>query len=249
MLSTERRAKYIVVFDPLDGSSNIDVNISIGTIFGVLRRPVDHKEPSARPTSCVPGRDLLAAGYVLDGSSTRPGDQHRQGRRGCARLHATTRRWASSSCSHENLCIPERGKTYSINEGNTAVWPDEVRRWVAWDRRGGIAHHRRGQDTGTGRILRRPLLGTLVADPRTLGTLLKGGIFVYPPDRKNPGGKLRLLYEANPSPSSSRPRRKATTGRERILDIMSSEKLHQRTAGPRLPHDVDCYEQFMRGDR
>jgi fructose-1,6-bisphosphatase I len=235
VLSNDPRAKYVVVFDPLDGSSNIDVNGTIGTIFGVLRKR-DATQEVANDDFFVPGRDLLAAGYVLYGSSTM--------------LILTTGAGAVSGftydptvgeffLSHENIRIPQRGSTYSINEGNSAHWTDPVRRWNTW-----IKEVDKEQGTPYG--LR--YVGSLVADAHR--TLLKGGIFVYPGDRKSPNGKLRLLYECNPFAFIFEAAGgKATTGSERILDITPTT-LHQRA--PLVlgsPHDVDVYEQFMRGDR
>ena len=119
--------------------------------------------------------------------------------------------------SHENIRIPERGKTYSINEGNYATWTDEVKRWNAWIKE---------EDKETGRPYGCRYVGTLVADAHR--TLLKGGIFAYPADKKSRGGKLRLLYEANPFAFIFEAAGgKASTGSERILDIVP-EALHQR---------------------
>lgn len=236
VLSTDPRAKYVVVFDPLDGSSNIDVNISIGTIFGVLRR-ADSAGVAAESDFMSPGRDLLAAGYVLYGSSTMLVIS--TGAEGGVHGFTYDPTVGEFFLSHENIRIPERGKTYSINEGNSAVWTDEVRRWNAWIKE---------ENKAEGRPYGARYVGTLVADAHR--TLLKGGIFAYPADRKSPGGKLRLLYEANPfSFIFEAAGGRGTTGKERILDIVPT-KLHQRV--PLVlgsPHDVDVFEQFMRGDR
>src|SRR5688572_23696080 len=128
LLSTDPRAKYLVVMDPLDGSSNIDVNISIGTIFGVLRK--SDAKMGADPSDFLrPGRDLLAAGYVLYGSSTLLVLTT-----GLGGVHGFTYDPTVGEffLSHENIRIPERGATYSINEGHSARWPEAVRRWNAW---------------------------------------------------------------------------------------------------------------------
>jgi fructose-1,6-bisphosphatase I len=236
ILSTDPRAKYVVVFDPLDGSSNIDVNISIGTIFGVLRRP-DTAGVVTEADFLTPGRDLLAAGYVLYGSSTMLVIS--TGVEGGVHGFTYDPTVGEFFLSHENIRIPERGKTYSINEGNYAAWTDEVKRWNSWIKE---------EDKETGRPYGCRYVGTLVADAHR--TLLKGGIFAYPADKKARGGKLRLLYEANPFAFIFEAAGgKASTGRERILDIVP-EALHQRV--PLVigsPHDVDVFEQFMRGDR
>jgi fructose-1,6-bisphosphatase I len=235
VLSTDPRAKYVVVFDPLDGSSNIDVNISIGTIFGILRRPDTAGVVSERDF-LSPGRELLAAGYVLYGSSTMLVLTT-----GSGGVHAFTYDPTVGEffLSHENIRIPERGKTYSINEGNSLHWTDDVRRWNTWIKE---------EDKAEGRPYGARYVGTLVADAHR--TLLKGGIFAYPADRKSPGGKLRLLYEANPFAFIFEAAGgKATTGRERILDIVPT-KLHQRV--PLIlgsPRDVDVFEQFMSSER
>ena len=236
ILSTDPRAKYVVVFDPLDGSSNIDVNISIGTIFGVLRR-LDTSGVVTEADFLTPGKDLLAAGYVLYGSSTMLVIS--TGVEGGVHGFTYDPTVGEFFLSHENIRIPERGKTYSINEGNHASWTDEVKRWNSWIKE---------EDKESGRPYGCRYVGTLVADAHR--TLLKGGIFAYPADKKSRGGKLRLLYEANPFAFIFEAAGgKASTGRERILDIVP-EALHQRV--PLVigsPHDVDVFEQFMRGDR
>lgn len=235
VLSSDPRARYMVVMDPLDGSSNIDVNISIGTIFGVIRKPED--KAGADPSDFLrPGRELLAAGYVLYGSSTLLVITTGHGG-----VHGFTYDPTVGEffLSHENIRIPERGAIYSINEGNCARWTDPVRRWNAWVKE---------EDKATGRPYACRYVGSLVADAHR--TLLKGGIFAYPADQKSKSGKLRLLYEANPfafifEAAGGR----ATTGSERILDIVPTE-LHQRV--PLIlgsPRDVEIFEAFMRGDR
>lgn len=234
VLSDNPRAKYVVVVDPLDGSSNIDVNISIGTIFGVLRRGDGDGAPSANDF-LRPGRDLLAAGYVLYGSSTMVVLTTGNG------VHGFTYDPSVGEffLSHENIRIPERGSTYSINEGNSARWTDEVKRWNAWVKE---------EDKANGRPYGSRYVGSLVADAHR--TLLKGGIFAYPADRKSPGGKLRLLYEANPfSFIFEAAGGKGSTGRERVLDVVPTS-LHQRV--PLVlgsPRDVEVFEEFVRGER
>jgi fructose-1,6-bisphosphatase I len=235
ILSADPRAKYVVVMDPLDGSSNIDVNISIGTIFGVLRKS-DGKVGAETSDFLRPGRDLLAAGYILYGSSTMLVITT-----GLGGVHGFTYDPTVGEffLSHENIRCPERGSTYSINEGNAARWTDEVRRWNAWIKE---------ENKEEGRPYGARYVGSLVADAHR--TLLKGGIFAYPADRKSASGKLRLLYEANPfafvfeAAGGS-----ASSGRERILDLVP-KALHERT--PLIlgsPRDVEVFEQFMRGDR
>ncbi|WP_438028894.1 class 1 fructose-bisphosphatase [Sorangium sp. So ce233] len=234
LLSTDPRAKYIVVVDPLDGSSNIDVNISIGTIFGVLRK--SDAKMGADPSDFLrPGRDLVAAGYVLYGSSTLLVITT-----GLGGVHGFTYDPTVGEffLSHENIRIPERGSTYSINEGHSARWPEEVRRWNAWIKE---------DSKHEGRPYGARYVGSLVADAHR--TLLKGGIFAYPADRSGQG-KLRLLYEANPFAFIFEAAGgKASTGSHRILDLVP-KSLHERV--PLVlgsPRDVEEYEQFLRGER
>lgn len=235
-MSSDPRAKYLVVFDPLDGSSNIDVNISIGTIFGVLRKREMNDHPAGLDDFLVPGSELLAAGYILYGSSTMLVLTS-----GSGGVHGFTYDPTVGEffLSHENIRTPERGSTYSINEGNSARWTDPVRRWNDWIKE---------EDKENGRPYGHRYVGSLVADAHR--TLLKGGIFAYPADRKSAKGKLRLLYEANPFAFIFEAAGgKATTGHERILDIVPTS-LHQRV--PLVlgsAHDVNVFEQFMRGER
>jgi fructose-1,6-bisphosphatase I len=236
ILSDDPRAKYVVVFDPLDGSSNIDVNVSIGTIFGVLRRSDGSTRSTMVQDFLRPGSELLAAGYVLYGSSTMLVITT-----GSGGVHGFTYDPTVGEffLSHEDIRTPERGSMYSINEGNSAHWSDPVRRWSEWIK---------SDDKASGRPYGMRYVGSMVADAHR--TLLKGGIFAYPADRKSPGGKLRLLYEANPFAFIFEAAGgKASTGTDRILDIVPSE-LHQRT--PIVigsAWDVDAFEQFMRGER
>lgn len=236
VLSSDPRAKYVLVFDPLDGSSNIDVNISIGTIFGILRR-TDPQPTASEIDFLVPGRELLAAGYMLYGSSTML--VLTTGVAGGVHAFTYDPTVGEFFLSHENIRVPARGSTYSINEGNSEGWPDAVREWSTWIK---------ANDEATGRPYSARYVGTLVADAHR--TLLKGGIFVYPPDKRNTDGKLRLLYEANPFAFLFEAAGgKATTGHQRILDIIPRE-LHQRV--PLVlgsPDDVEGFERFVQGRR
>jgi fructose-1,6-bisphosphatase I len=207
------RGKYVLMFDPLDGSSNIDVNISIGTIFSVHRRVSDEAdEPSLR--DCLqPGYKQVAAGYVIYGSSTM--FVYTTG----TRVHGFTLDPTVGEffLSHPNIKIPERGAMYSVNEGNEGKWDEKVRGWVRW---------LKTADKASGRPYSGRYIGTLVADFHR--TLLKGGIFAYPADAKNPSGKLRLLYEASPLAFIARAAGgEASTGAQPVLDLMPSA-LHQR---------------------
>lgn len=231
VLSTAKHAKYLMVFDPLDGSSNIDVNISIGTIFGVLRRESDG--PVTERDFLQRGTALQAAGYVIYGSSTMfvitTGEA----------VHGFTfdPTVGEFLLSHENIRVPEHGTTYSINEGNAERWTDGVRRWNRWVKE---------KDAAMGRPYTQRYVGTLVADAHR--TLLRGGVFAYPADTKSPQGKLRLLYEANPFAFLFEAAGgAASTGSARILDVEPTE-LHQRVPlvlGSR--QDVADFERFAAG--
>jgi fructose-1,6-bisphosphatase I len=181
--STDRRAKYLVLFDPLDGSSNIDVNISIGTIFGVLRKSSD-SETTTEEDFLKPGRDLIAAGYILYGSSTMFVITTGHGG-----VHAFTYDPTVGEffLSHENIRIPNRASLYSINEGNTVHWNEDVRRWNAYLKE---------EDKSTARPYGARYVGTLVADAHR--TLMKGGIFVYPADKKNTQGQVATALRSKP---------------------------------------------------
>ena len=211
LLSTSPNAHYLALFDPLDGSSNIDVNISIGTIFGILKK--DHDRYATEQDFLRPGRELLAAGYVIYGSSTMFVITTGSGVHGFT-YDPTVGEFL---LSHENMRVPDHYPSYSINEGNAARWTDGVAKWNAWVKE---------PDEASDRPYTQRYVGTLVADAHR--TLLRGGIFAYPADKANPGGKLRLLYEANPFAFIFEAAGgAATTGSGPILDIQPTE-LHQR---------------------
>ena len=210
-LATGSTARYLVTFDPLDGSSNIDVNISIGTIFAVLKKTSDG--PATDDDFLQKGTEIQAAGYVIYGSSTMFVITTGEGVHGFT-YDPTVGEFL---LSHENIRVPEKGDTYSIQRGQRS----------ALDRRGESLEL---VDQDAGRGIRRPYrqryVGTLVADAHR--TLLRGGIFAYPADTKNAGGKLRLLYEANPYAFLFEAAGgAASTGTSRILDVEPTE-LHQR---------------------
>ena len=208
-----KNAKYIVCVDPLDGSSNIDVNVSIGTIFSVYRR-ADFEKPVAEADFLQPGTQQVAAGYVIYGSSTM--------------LVYTTGRGVNGftldpsigefCLSHPDIQCPENGTTYSINEGNYSHFPDGVKHYITYCQ---------AQDVEDGRPYSSRYIGSLVADFHR--NLLKGGIFIYPSTGKSPHGKLRLLYECNPLAFViEQAGGKASDGHRRILDLVPTS-LHQRT--------------------
>ncbi|MCK4351664.1 MAG: class 1 fructose-bisphosphatase [Candidatus Krumholzibacteria bacterium] len=229
------RGNYTVSLDPLDGSSNVDANVSIGTIFGIQRKS-SPGEDGTESDFCRPGREQVCAGYVVYGSSTIM--VYTDGKGG---VHGFTLDPSLGEflLSHTGIKIPERGRIFSINEGNERWWKDHTRRYI---------EHVKSE--GDGRPYSSRYIGSLVADFHR--NLLYGGIFLYPEDTKDPrkpNGKLRLLYEAAPlafvvEAAGGR----ATTGFEPILDI-EAEELHQRVPlilGSRL--DVEDYEAFTKTD-
>lgn len=204
---------HVVIFDPLDGSSNIDVNVSVGTIFSILRR-----EPDPAGTRNVmqdvlqPGYKQVAAGYVVYGSSTMLVYTTGNGVYGFT-LDPSI---GAFLLSHERITMPSHGTQYSCNEANADSFPAPYRKFLAKLRSGGL-----------GRTYSSRYIGSLVADFHR--TLLKGGIFMYPPTQSHPGGKLRLLYEANPVAFlAEQAGGIALDGTRRILEIPPTD-LHQRT--------------------
>lgn len=207
------RGRYIVMFDPLDGSTNIDINASIGTIFSVLERisPSD-QEPNL--DDCLqPGFRQVAAGYIIYGSSTMFVYTSGRGVHGFT-LDPTV---GDFFLSHPDIKMPERGKIYAVNEGNRSQWDEGVISWVDWIKE---------EDKESKRPYRQRYIGALVADFHR--TLLKGGIFAYPADRTAPEGKLRLLYEASPMAFlAEQAGGAASTGSTDIMQVTPTS-LHQR---------------------
>jgi fructose-1,6-bisphosphatase I len=205
-------AKYAVVFDPLDGSSNIDVNVGVGTIFSVLRRPAGVHLDAPEQWLLQPGGQQIAAGYIVYGSSTILVYSVGNG------VHGFTLDPAVGAyfLSHPNLRMPEQGKYYSVNEGYLDSFPPSYAEYI--DRL-------RGGALGVKYASR--YIGSLVADFHR--TLLKGGVFLYPPTDANPNGKLRLLYEASPIAFlAEQAGGMAIDGKRRILEIQP-KSIHQRT--------------------
>jgi fructose-1,6-bisphosphatase I len=207
----DARAKYIVLFDPLDGSSNIDVNVSIGTIFSILQRRDDVAAGQVMDHILQPGFRQVAAGYVIYSSSTVMAYTTGDG------VHMFTLDPAVGAFRliRENVTMPPSGKTYSINEAYRLQFPKGIQDYLDWVK----------TDKAGGYGLR--YIGSLVADFHR--TLLHGGVFLYPPTLKAPKGKLRLLYEANPlAMIAEQAGGTATDGRQRILDKVPTS-LHERT--------------------
>ena len=203
--------RYIVFFDPLDGSSNIDVNVSVGTIFSIYRRPdgLTNVEPGA---VLQPGYKQVAAGYVVYGSSAIFVYTAGRGVYGFT-LDPSIGAYV---LSYDNMKMPKQGKYYSVNEANADAFPPAYRNYLAGLRRGDL-----------GKEYSSRYVGSLVADFHR--TLLKGGVFLYPPTKSHPGGKLRLMYEANPLAFiAEQAGGMATNGHQRILDLQPTS-IHERT--------------------
>ena len=207
----DQGGKYCVVFDPLDGSSNLDFSVGVGTIFSILRN--DSSVAGAVETLCQPGLRQVAAGYVLYGSSTvfvlTTGDG--------VDMFVLDPSIGSFVLVKKQIQIPQDGKIYSVNEANRETFPAGFGRYLDW------AH-------GNGYSSR--YIGSMVADIHR--TLLKGGVFLYPPTKKDPEGKLRLMYEANPmamiiEQAGGRAVTGGVTEPTRILEIQPTS-IHQRTS-------------------
>ncbi len=200
-------SKYVVMFDPLDGSSNIDVNASIGTIFCIYKRVSPLGTPCIEADFLQPGSAMKAAGYVIYGSSTMLVYATQLGVNGF-----TLEPSIGEFClSHPDMKVKENGKIYSINQGNTNKLNDKLKDYLNYCMDEEFSHR---------------YIGSMVADLHR--TLIKGGIFMYPADFKNKNGKLRLIYECNPMTFIvEKAGGLGTTGNENILDVKPQE-LHQR---------------------
>lgn len=203
-----RNAKYVVTLDPLDGSSNIDVNVSIGTIFSIYRRKSPINTPISEEDILQKGSEQVAAGYILYGSSTMLVYTAGHGVNGFT-YEPTLGEYF---LSHPDMRIPDDGKIYSINEGSYNSFAKPVKDYVSYCKDQGY----------TGRYI-----GSLVADFHR--NLLKGGIYIYPATAKDPNGKLRLMYECNALAFvAEQAGGKATNGKISVLDIKPKD-LHERT--------------------
>src|SRR5216117_3332343 len=206
--------KYVVLYDPLDGSTNIDVNVSIGTIFSLHRRVTKRSEPAGLADCLQAGKKQVAAGYILYGSSTMLVYTTGQGVHGFT-LDPTIGEFL---LSHPNIKTPPVGKYYSVNESNWNRWAPGIQRVVAAFKNG---------DSGRVEAKNARYIGSLVADIHR--NLMSGGVFLYPADANAPKGKLRLLYEAAPlAYVVEQAGGAAIDGARDILDIKPAE-LHQRT--------------------
>jgi fructose-1,6-bisphosphatase I len=203
--STER--KYCVLFDPLDGSSNLDICGSVGTIFSILRH--DRRSPNPSSSLLQSGSQQVAAGYVLYGSSTVLVLTIGLG----VDMFVLDPNYGAFIRVAQNVRVPVKNKCYSTNEGNRRSFPEGYQRYLNWAQEQGYSSR---------------YVGAMVADVHRI--LLQGGVFMYPPTQKAPGGKLRLMYEANPmgmiiEQAGGKALANATT---RILDIQPND-IHQRT--------------------
>ncbi|HVO73416.1 MAG TPA: class 1 fructose-bisphosphatase [Ignavibacteriaceae bacterium] len=205
--------KYVLLFDPLDGSSNIDANISIGTIFSIYRRITSDGKPGALEDCLQQGLKQVAAGYIVYGSSTILVYTAGHG------VHGFTLdpSFGEFILSHENISCPKKGTIYSINEGNYKYWHPGLKKYIKYLQE---------EDKTTGRPYSSRYIGSMVADIHR--NLLYGGIFMYPADSRHLSGKLRLMYECNPMAFIVEAAGGlATDGTKRILEIQP-ESLHQK---------------------
>ena len=224
--------KYVLLFDPLDGSSNIDANISIGTIFSIYRRISPEGGPGTMEDCLQPGLKQVAAGYIIYGSSTIFVYTAGNG------VHGFTLdpSFGEFILSHPNIRTPKKGKIYSINEGNYLYWHPGLKKYIKWLQE---------EDKATQRPYSSRYIGSMVADIHR--NLLYGGIFMYPADSRSPNGKLRLMYEFNPMAFIvEQAGGRASNGKQRMLEVTPTS-LHQRTPifiGSE--EDVLLVEKFMR---
>jgi fructose-1,6-bisphosphatase I len=207
-------SKYVCLFDPLDGSGNIDVNVAIGTIFSIFRRVTPKGSPVTAKDFLQKGINQVAAGYVVYGSSTMMVYATRRGVNGFT-LDPSI---GEFSLSHANIKCPEFGRIYSVNHGNYFQYDERVQAYITACQK---------KDSSNGGPYTQRYIGSMVADLHR--NLIKGGIFMYPGTKDKPKGKLRLLYECNPFAFIIEVAGgKATNGEERILEVQPSS-LHQRS--------------------
>lgn len=221
--------KYVLLMDPLDGSSNIDVNVSVGTIFSIYRRITPAGTPVKIEDFLQPGRDQVAAGYIVYGTSTMLVYTTGHGVNGFTLNPAI----GTFYLSHPNMQFSDMGSIYSVNEGNYMHFPEGVKKYIKYC-----------QGEGDGRPYTSRYIGSLVSDIHR--NMIKGGIYIYPKSSQAQKGKLRLLYECNPMAFiTEQAGGRASDGFTRILDIIPTE-LHQRIpffCGSKLM--VEKAEEFM----
>ena len=204
--------KYIVLIDPLDGSSNIDVNVSVGTIFSIYRRITTEGMPVRREDFLQKGNEQVAAGYIVYGTSTMLVYTAGHGVNGFTLNPAL----GTFYLSHRDMTFPENGKIYSINEGYYTHFPQGVKDYLKYCQ----------TEEEEDRPYTSRYIGSLVSDFHR--NMIKGGIYIYPKSSKSPQGKLRLLYECNPMAFiAEQANGRATDGYQRIMDLKPTE-LHQR---------------------
>jgi len=222
--------KYVVLMDPLDGSSNIDVNVSVGTIFSIYRRITPVGTPVTIEDFLQPGKNQVAAGYIVYGTSTMIVYSTGHGVNGFTLNPAI----GTYYLSHPNMQFPDKGFIYSVNEGNYVHFPKGVKEYIKYC-----------QEEEDDRPYTSRYIGSLVSDFHR--NMIKGGIYFYPSTSKSPNGKLRLLYECNPMAFlAERAGGKASDGFNRILDIKPTE-LHQRVPFFCGNKDmVETLESFMK---
>jgi fructose-1,6-bisphosphatase I len=227
--------KYVCLFDPLDGSSNIDANVSVGTIFSIYKRITDDDKPGTIEDCLQPGHQQVCAGYVVYGSSTMLVYTTGNG------VHGFTLdpSFGEFVLSHPNIKIPDRANIYSVNESNFDYWDNNVKNYIRYVK---------ATDEKTNRPLNSRYIGSMVSDIHR--NLLYGGIFLYPASSKAQNGKLRLIYEANPMAFIvEQAGGRASNGHGDIMQIVPKE-LHQRVPlfiGSK--YDVVMVEEFIRGER
>lgn len=209
-----KEAKYVIAFDPLDGSSNIGSNIPVGTIFCIFRRQ-DLSKPVSDADFCQPGHSIVAAGYAVYGAKTSFVYSAGSGVHGFT-LDPSIGEFV---LTEERIVIPERGSIFSVNEGNTPWWGSEMRRFI---------EEIKETNTDSTKPYTGRYVGSLVADFDR--TIRKGGIFMYPVDKKRPNGRLRLLYECLPlAYIIEHAGGTATNGNERLIDVAPTD-IHQKSA-------------------
>jgi len=207
----DNNTNYVVLIDPLDGSSNIDVNVSVGTIFSIYRRVTAVGTPVTEEDFLQPGNQQVAAGYVVYGTSTMLVYTTGHGVNGFTLNPAL----GTFYLSHPNMKFPESGNIYSVNEGNYVHFPQGIKNYIKYC-----------QEEKEDRPYTSRYIGSLVSDIHR--NMIKGGVYLYPSSSKSPNGKLRLLYECNPIAFiAEQANGLATDGIQRILDIKPTA-LHQR---------------------